>query len=63
MLTICIISGVTFSVFEREEFLKFEDRHDLCKYEILVIRKRKISAAQPVRWSWLIEDKLGVGLG
>lgn len=60
MLTICKTSGVALSVFEREKFVKFED---LCKHKILVVREKKISIVQPVRWSWPAEDKLGVGLG
>lgn len=43
--------------------MKFEDRRDLCKHKILVVREKKSSTVQPVRWSWPAEDKLGVGLG
>lgn len=63
MLTICKTSGVALSVFEREKFVKFEDRRDLCKHKILVVREKKTSAVQPVRWTWPAKDKLGVGLG
>lgn len=43
--------------------MKFEDCRDLCKHGILVVREKKNSTVQPVRWSWPAEDRLGVGLG